>query len=130
MPLYQFTITKGSRSSQRKNEIAKAITKAHCDVTGAPARYVNVFFTEVAEDDIYIAGEPVSGARMVGIVRRRPEELKRKLLMALGEGWASATGEPLKDVVMAIVDIPGYQALEDGVLLGEAEDDDKLVVAH
>lgn len=130
MPLYQFTITKNSRSSQRKKEIAQAITSAHCDVTGAPARYVNVWFTVVDEDDVYIAGEPVSGARMVGIIRRRPEELKRKLLMALGEGWAAATGERLENIVMALVDVPGYQALEDGVLLGEAEDDHKLAQAQ
>jgi phenylpyruvate tautomerase PptA (4-oxalocrotonate tautomerase family) len=126
MPYYQFTVTEGSRSAQRKQEIAAAITKAHCEVTGAPARYVNCSFTEVPEGAIYIAGEPISGARMVGIIRRRPEELKRKLLMALGEGWAAATSEPIENVVMMLVEVPGYQALEDGVLLGEAEDDDKL----
>jgi phenylpyruvate tautomerase PptA (4-oxalocrotonate tautomerase family) len=128
VPIYQFTVTAGCRSAQRKQEIAAAITKAHCDVTGAPARYVNCTFTEVAEDAIFIAGAAVSGARMVGIIRRRPEHLKRKLVMALGEGWASATGEPIENVVMALVEIPGYQGLEDGVLLGEAEDDEKLTV--
>jgi phenylpyruvate tautomerase PptA (4-oxalocrotonate tautomerase family) len=123
MPMYQFTVTEGSQSAKRKQEIATAITKAHCDVTGAPARYVNCTFNEVPDDGIYIAGEPVPGARMVGIIRRRPEALKRELLMALGHGWASATGEPIENVVMALVEIPGYQGLEDGVLLGEAEDD-------
>jgi hypothetical protein len=93
---------------------------------GAPARYVNCTFTEVPEGGIYIAGESVSGARMVGIIRRRPEHLKRELLMALGRGWASATDEPIENVVMALVEVPGYQALEDGVLLGEAEDDADL----
>jgi 4-oxalocrotonate tautomerase family enzyme len=130
MPLYTFTITKGSRSSDRKKEIAQAITKAHVDTTGAPARYVNVFFHEVAEDDIYIAGEAVSGARMVGVVRRRDEEITRKLLVALAEGWAEATGESIEDVVMAIVEVPGHQAFEDGHLLGEAEDDHRLVDVH
>jgi phenylpyruvate tautomerase PptA (4-oxalocrotonate tautomerase family) len=128
VPVYQFTVTEGSRSAERKQQIAAAITKAHCDVTGAPARYVNCTFTEVPEAAIFIAGAPVSGARMVGIIRRRPEDLKRKLLMALGEAWASATDEPIENVVMALVDIPGYQGLEDGVLLREAEDDDKLPV--
>lgn len=126
MPLYQFFVTKESRSAERKKEIAQAITAAHCDVTGAPARYVNVWFTEVDEGAMCVAGEPASGARMVGIIRRRSEEFKRKLLLALGEAWAGATGEPLKDVVMALVETPGYQVLEGGILLGEAEDDHKL----
>jgi len=130
MPMYQFTVTEGSRSATRKREIAEAITKAHCDVTGAPARYVNCTFNVVPEDGIYIAGEAVSGARMVGIIRRRPEALKRELLLALGRAWASAAGEPFEDAVMALVEIPGYQGLEDGVLLGEAEDDDKLQGVH
>jgi hypothetical protein len=60
---------------------------------------------------------------MVGIIRQRPEALTRQLLLALGHAWADATGESLDDAVMALVAIPGYQALENGVLLGEAEDD-------
>lgn len=130
MPMYQFIVTEGSRSAQCKREIAEAITKAHCDVTGAPARYVNCTFVEVPDDGIFIAGKPVSGARMVGIIRRRPEELKRKLLLALGAAWAQATGEPIEDVVMGLVAIPGYQGFEDGALLGEAEDDVHLQGVH
>lgn len=49
MPLYQFTVTAGSTSALRKKEIAEAITKAHCRVTGAPESYVNCTFVEVPE---------------------------------------------------------------------------------
>lgn len=123
MPYYQFTVTAGSTSASRKREIAQAITKAHCAVTGAPEHYVNCSFTEVPEDAIWQAGNPLPGARMVGIIRQRPEALKRQLLLALGQAWADATGESLDDAVMALVAVPGYQTLENGALLGEAEDD-------
>jgi phenylpyruvate tautomerase PptA (4-oxalocrotonate tautomerase family) len=123
MPFYQFTVTAGSTSSKYKPQIAQAITATHCEVTGAPADYVNVSFTEVSRENLYQAGEPVSGTRMVGLIRRRPEALKRELLLKLAKAWASATGEPVTDVVMFLVEIPGYQAFENGVLLPEADQD-------
>ena len=52
MPYYQFTVTAGSSSALCKKEIAEAITKAHCAVTGAPEHYVNCSFTEVPEEKV------------------------------------------------------------------------------
>jgi hypothetical protein len=60
---------------------------------------------------------------MVGVIRRREEAVKRDLLLALGQAWADATGESIDNAVMALIAVPGYQALENGALLGEAEDD-------
>ena len=123
MPYYQFTVTAGSSSALRKKEIAEAITKAHCAVTGAPEHYVNCSFTEVPEDAICQGRNKLRGARMVGVIRRREEAVKRDLLLALGQAWADATGESIDNAVMALIAVPGYQALENGALLGEAEDD-------
>lgn len=123
MPYYQFTVTAGSPSARRKKEIAEAITKAHCEVTGAPEHYVNCSFTEVPADAIWQGGKELPGARMVGVIRRRDESITRELLLALGHAWADATGEPFDAAVMALIAVPGYQALENGALLGEAEDD-------
>ena len=123
MPYYQFTVTAGSPSTRRKKEIAEAITEAHCRVTGAPTHYVNCSFTEVPEDAIWQAGNVLPGTRMVGVIRRRDEAITRELLLALGHAWADASGEPFDTVVMALIAVPGYQTLENGELLGEAEDD-------
>jgi hypothetical protein len=41
----------------------------------------------------------------------------------MAEAWSSVTGEPIEDVVMFLVEIPGYQALEKGVLLPEADEE-------
>lgn len=123
MPNYQFTVTAGSSSALRKKEIAQAITKAHCDVTGAPANYVNCTFVEVPEDALWQGNDLLPGARMIGLIRERPEALKKELLLALGHAWAEATGEPFEAAAMGLVAVPGYQTLENGALLGEAEDD-------
>jgi hypothetical protein len=60
---------------------------------------------------------------MVGVIRKREEAVKRDLLLALGQAWADATGESIDNAVMALIAVPGYQAFENGALLGEAEDD-------
>lgn len=123
MPNYQFTVTAGSTSALRKKEIAEAITEAHCRVTGAPANYVNCTFVEVPEDCLWQGGNLLPGARMVGLIRERPEAMKKELLLALGHAWAKATGEPFEAAAMGLVAVPGYQTLENGALLPEAEDD-------
>lgn len=123
MPFYQFTISADSISAKRKAKIAEAITATHCEVTRAPADYVSVTFHELPSGNLFQAGKAVSGTRMVGLIRRRPEALKRELLMKLAQAWSSATGEPITAVVMFLVEIPGYQAMENGVLLPEADQD-------
>lgn len=129
MPFYQFTVTTGSISAQRKAEIAHAITTTHCEVTGAPKEYVSCSFVEMPPGNLFLAGKAAEGTRMVGLIRRRTEELKKELLVKLAQAWSSATGEPITAVVMFLVDIPGYQAFENGVLLPEA-DQDTLAVTH
>lgn len=123
MPNYQFTVTAGSTTARRKKEIAEAITKAHCAVTGAPEHYVNCTFVEVPEDGLWQGGNLFSGSRMVGVIRDRPEALKRELLLALGHAWADATGEPFDSAAMGLIAVPGQQLLEFGALLPDAADD-------
>lgn len=122
MPYYQFTISEGSSSAKHKAEIAEAITDVHCEMTGVDPIFVSVSFVEVPRDGLYLAGKPVSGARMVGLIRRRPEEAKRELLLRLGKAWSTATGEPFDSAIMFLVDIPGQQALENGELLPDTDE--------
>jgi phenylpyruvate tautomerase PptA (4-oxalocrotonate tautomerase family) len=121
MPFYQFTISKDSVSARKKADIARAITQTHCDLTGAPAHFVSCSFVEVPADGLFLGGVPDKRTRMVGLIRRRPEAVKRELLLALAQAWSSATGEDIDSVIMFLVDIPGYQAFENGELLPEAD---------
>jgi phenylpyruvate tautomerase PptA (4-oxalocrotonate tautomerase family) len=124
VPFYQFTVPAASRTTDHKAEIAAAFTRVHTEITGAPAAYVNCSFVEVPAGSIFVGGEAVQYGRMVGIIRAgRPESLKRKLLLALAEAWTSITGDPIDGVALFLHEIPGYQAMEAGVLLPEASED-------
>jgi len=124
MPNYQFVIADDSPSAGRKAEIAQAITVAHRTVTGAPTGYVFVSFLEVPRSSLFVSGAPSHHGRMVGVIRRgRSDDLKRRLMLALGEAWSTAGEEPLEDLAIFIHEIPGFQAMEDGVLIPEAWED-------
>ena len=95
MPYYQFTVPTGGATLQHKAEVAAAMTKVHSEVTGAPGTYVYCSFVEVAPGSVFVSGEPVSGSRMVGIIRQgRSTEVKGKLIHGLAEAWCEITGDP------------------------------------
>jgi phenylpyruvate tautomerase PptA (4-oxalocrotonate tautomerase family) len=58
VPFYQFTVPTDSQSAKYKADIAAAFTKVHTEVTGAPARYVNISFNEVPPGTFSLPGSP------------------------------------------------------------------------
>ena len=124
MPFYQFTIPSDSPSAGLKAEIARAVTKVHTTVTGAPARYVNVSFTEVPPGNLFVADEPVAQGRLVGIIRSgRSPEATRELITGLADAWSEVTGEPRDGFALFLQEVPGRMAMEYGDILPEAEFD-------
>ena len=124
MPYYQLTIQSDSPSEGRKADIAAAITRAYAEVTGAPAAYVNVSFTEVPPGSLFVGGEEVSQGRLVGIIRAgRSDETKRELIAGLAEAWAGVTGEPVDGFALFVVETPGANMMEEGEILPEASED-------
>ena len=124
MPFYQFTVPAGSATARNKAEVAAAVTAAHAQITGAPREYVNCSFAEVPPGSIFAGGRAVESSRMVGIIRQgRSEDVKRKLIMALADAWVSVTGESTEDIALFVHEVPGYQVMENGVLLPEASED-------
>ncbi len=124
MPFYQFTVPMDSPSARHKAEIAAAFTKVHTQVTGAPAHYVNVSFNEVPPGSLFVAGQPVSFGRMVGIIRTgRSEQIKRELITGLAEAWSEVTGEPMEGFALFLLEQPGHNIMEEGQILPEASED-------
>jgi phenylpyruvate tautomerase PptA (4-oxalocrotonate tautomerase family) len=124
MPYYQFTVPAGGATLQHKAEVAAAMTKVHSEVTGAPATYVHCSFVEVPAGSIFAAGEPVSGSRMVGIIREgRSTEVRAKFIHGLADTWCEITGDTKESLAIFIQEIPGANALEGGVLLPEITDE-------
>ena len=124
VPFYQFTIPSDSPSAGLKVEIARAVTKVHTSVTGAPARYVNVSFVEVSPGNLFVGDEPVRHGRMVGIIRAgRTAEVKRDLITGLADAWSAVTGEPRDGFALFLQEVPGSMVMEYGEVLPEAESD-------
>ena len=124
MPFYQFTIPSDSASAGLKTEIARAVTKVHTSVTGAPAKYVNVSFVEVPPGNLFVGDEPVAHGRMVGIIRAgRTAEVKHELITGLAEAWSAVTGEPKDGFALFLQEVPGAMVMEYGETLPEAEFD-------
>lgn len=124
MPYYQFTAPTGSATLQHKAEIAAAMTKVHSEVTGAPGTYVHCSFVEVPPGSIFVAGEPVTGARMVGLIRDgRSTAVRAELLEGFANSWCAITGDPKESVAIFLQEIPGANVMEDGVILPEITDE-------
>ena len=115
MPFYQFTIPSDSPSAGLKTEIARAVTKVHTSVTGAPARYVNVSFVEVPPGNLFVGDEPVAHGRMVGIIRAgRTADVKHDLITGLADAWSMVTGEPREGFALFLQEVPGSMVMEYG----------------
>lgn len=124
MPFYQFTVPTGGATLAHKAEIAAAFTKVHSEVTGAPAKYVHCSFAEVEPGSIFVAGEPVDGARMVGLIRDgRSAQVRAELLHGLADAWCAITGEAKESLALFLHEVPGANVMEEGVILPETADD-------
>ncbi|GAA2542183.1 tautomerase family protein [Pseudonocardia hydrocarbonoxydans] len=120
MPFYQFTVPTGGATLRHRAEVAAAMTKVHSEVTGAPGTYVHCSFVEVAPDSVFVAGEPVNDARMVGLIREgRSAEVRAALIHGIADAWSAVTGDAREKLAIFLVEIPGANVMEDGVILPE-----------
>lgn len=81
MPIY--TITASRRLDQgTKDRLATGITKIHCEVCNADAKYVNIRFFKVDAGDAYTAGKVNSDfLNFEGVIRSgRTKETEEELL--------------------------------------------------
>lgn len=124
MPFYQFTVPAGGATLQHRAEIAAAVTKVHSEVTGAPGAYVHCSFVEVAPGSIFVAGEPVAGPRMVGLIREgRSAAVRAELLHGIADAWCAITGDAKASLAIFLHEVPGANVMEDGVILPEITDE-------
>ncbi|HTX11098.1 MAG TPA: tautomerase family protein [Solirubrobacteraceae bacterium] len=127
MPIYQCSSQIGLLKEEMKPKIAKAITDAHVDATGAPAVFVHVYFNELPPGIAYSAGEPdtkLSGIQ--GAIRAgRTLDQKQTLIERIVSSWCEITGQPKKQVLAGLTEIDSDITIEYGLILphpgGEAD---------
>src|SRR5947209_7077736 len=104
MPQYHRLIQQGRLTAEQKTEVAREITRIHCELTNAPKHFVHVIFREVAAGDWFTADKPSSFSIVNGFIRAgRTDEQKQKLMAAISSGWSNRTGHSDRDVVLSIL---------------------------
>jgi phenylpyruvate tautomerase PptA (4-oxalocrotonate tautomerase family) len=99
MPFYTVTAPENSITADQKHALAKAITRVHADVTGAPESFVHVTFLNPSSDDWFSGGAPSQGFRVDGRIRAgRSDVDKQRLLRELSRVSVDITGSGVTDV--------------------------------
>lgn len=126
MPTYTCTAAKGLLNDEQKSGIAQAITTAHAEITGAPAYFAQVIFSEVAEGDHFVGGKPLSHDHVFvcGHIRDGRAAVDRKaLIKRIARDVADVTGLPGFSIWTYIVELPSAAMIEFGHILPEAGDE-------
>ena len=95
MPTYTCTISPGRLSSSQKAEVVKALTRIHSEEGKAPAYLVQAIFHEVAPENHFINGRPVSTEEIWinGVIRAgRTDEQKTAMATRMVKECAAACG--------------------------------------
>jgi len=122
MPTYTCTATRGLLNAGRKNAIAAAVTKAHAEITGAPAYFAQVIFQEVSEGDHFIGGRPLGHDHVFihGSIRSGRRAADRETLMKrLVNDVATAAGVETFSVWVYLQELPPAAMAEFGHILPE-----------
>ena len=113
MPLYNLACKQPLAAPQRQ-AVATAITRAHCEQTGAPSEFVNVIFLDgYALPDSQVVSL-LGGVRIGG---NRTSEIIENLKAALLQGIADALGTSVEAVGISLVGVPAHWIVEGGEVM-------------
>lgn len=116
MPVYICNSSKGVIPEAVKPQIAEAITHIHCDVTGAPAMFVHVFFFD---DAPFL---PLHGKAVVfqGRIRQgRSAPQKEQIRARIAEAIVHHANVAEAAIDSSITDTPASWVMEGGELFPE-----------
>jgi phenylpyruvate tautomerase PptA (4-oxalocrotonate tautomerase family) len=113
MPLYICSAPPDSLDDRQRRDIAEAITRIHCELTGAPPTFVHVVFDESkAEHSVF------------GTIRAgRSDAVKSELRRQMARAVADTVGGEATAVRVLTVDVPAPWVMEGGALLPEPGDE-------
>ncbi|MEM6828635.1 MAG: tautomerase family protein [Pseudomonadota bacterium] len=127
MPLYICNSKAGTVAQEAKAKIADDITRIHCDVTGAPATFVHVFFFEDGP-------QPPLGdktAMIYGQIRAgRTDDQKAQICAEMGAALSDHTGIGPDELLVFTSDTPASWVMEGGDVLPEPGEEEAWLAAH
>ncbi|MBG0851397.1 tautomerase family protein [Streptomyces spinoverrucosus] len=120
MPIYACTTAQGTLTAETKAQLAAEITRIHVDINHVPPAFVNVFFSELPKDSVFVGGEPGVPLLLTGWARRgHPQEETTRLALELSAAVSRIAGVQEKDVLVVIQDSPARSAVAAGRSLPE-----------
>lgn len=122
MPTYQCFAPQGLLDAPAKAAIARAITRTHAEVTGAPSYFAQVVFQGVAATEHFLGGEPLSHEHVFvhGHIRAGRSALDRAALIdRLIREVAQAAALPTFSIWVYIDELPARAMAEFGHMLPE-----------
>ncbi len=126
MPTYTVRTATGRLDDRTREALARAITQAHTEATGAQGFFAQVVFTEVAPGHHFVGGAPIRDDLVFvhsQIRAGRTAEQKRALLDELSEAVQRVLDAPRRAVWVYLVDLPPTNMVEYGYVLPEAGDE-------
>jgi len=127
MPLYICNATPGAVPEAAKEKVARDVTRIHCDVTDAPAKFVHVFFFENAPNP------PLGDAQAVlfGQIRHgRTDEQKAQIGREMAVSLQKHTGLEPSEIKAFTADTPASWVMEGGDILPEPGEEEAWLAAH
>ena len=127
MPLYICNSTQGALDPTGRERIANAITRIHCEVTGAPALFVHVVFFEeapqfpLADKTLFVRGT---------IRKGRSDEQKDRIADAIRASLAEIAGVEVQHADAQIRETPASWVLEGGEIMPEPGEEEAWFAAQ
>lgn len=123
MPSYVCTTVNDRLSAEQRAGVARAITDAHHQTTGAPAFFARVQFDEVDPDTVFVGGARLDHDHLfvVGHIRDgRDASTRSRLIAAIVGAVRDVTGVDRRGVWVYLVELRSHDMVEFGHVLPEA----------
>jgi phenylpyruvate tautomerase PptA (4-oxalocrotonate tautomerase family) len=136
MPLYICAADRGAIPDGAKGQIAREVTRVHCEITGAPPTFVHCFFFEKGSPQIALLEHVFRSSSdkpyvLFGNLRAgRTEQTKDRVIHDMCRGVAAILGIDRDAIDMATQDIPAKWVMEGGDLLPEPGEEEAWLQAH
>ncbi len=119
MPIYLLTVKENRSTESQRARIAECITTVHVDVTGAPAQFVNTFFSEHADEEGGFLELPVGKVIFVnGNIRSgRDDKAKAEMVDCITQGVVDALGCESDEVGITLNSVLASHGMEGGRIL-------------
>ena len=119
MPTYQVTTSPDCLTAEAKEQVARAITRAHSEATGANNYFAQVIFTEKPAEDYYLGGQRLKAKHLFvhATIRARSMEDKKALIAKLVPAIAESAVLDKRYVWVYVADLPPDLMVEFGHVL-------------